>query len=322
MTRSAGVVLGIPIMILIGSAGLVVARPARPQAPQPTPPAGRVLVHATVDQADGKPASGLTRDTFDVLVDGQPRPVESFSTDDAPVSVVLLLDVTASMRMGDLASGITIQRAVDQWFPFSLKPDDRARIGTIAKHLFLSDRFTVARHELNQAGFAARTPPAADKLGPSPIWDAVDAAVAALEWEDDQRAILLFTDGRSTGNRVSLSEAAAHAMIAGVSVHVIAERDAAASITQVDGTEVSVAPGVGLRSLADHTGGAYISDRPFPWSDPGPLFARVLDSLHHAYTIGFTPAALDGQVHTLEIKAKTAGLTVRARRSFLAEYVK
>jgi VWFA-related protein len=318
MMRPWRLVLVVAAMVL--GAELVVARPAEPQWGRPVPSTGRILVQATVDQADGKPALGLTRDNFEVLVDGEPRPIESLSSADGPVSVVLLLDVTASMRMGNLSSGITLQRAVDQWFPFSLKPGDRARIGTIAKHLFLSDRFTSVRHEINQAGFAARTPPPADKIGPSPIWDAVDAATSALEWEDGQRAILLFTDGRSTGNRVSLREATTHATIAGASVHVIAERDAPASIYQVDGTEVAVAPGAGLRTLADRTGGTYISDRPFPWSDPGPLFARVLESLHHAYTIGFAPAALDGKVHTVEIKVNTPGLTVRARKSFLADY--
>jgi VWFA-related protein len=295
--------------------GMAVPGPAGLQTP---PPTGRVVVQVEVDQADGKPASGLTRDDFEILVDGQPQPIAFFSAYETPVSVVLLLDESASMRMGDLASGIVIQRTLDQWFPFSLKPADRARVGTIAKHLFLSDRFTSDRHELVQAGFAARTRPPADKLGPSPIWDAVDAAVTALEAEGGHRAIVLFTDGRSTGNGVSLGNAGAHAMRAGASVHVIAEHAAPLTIIQADGTEAVVAPDTGLRWLADRTGGGYVSDRPFPWSDPGPIVAHLLDSLHHAYTIGFVPSARDGQVHGLEIKATRGGLAVRARKSFLA----
>lgn len=332
MTRAGVVLAGASLVMGVGFQGVLCrglktpasispATPAsiRPTTPASTRTAGLVLVQVEVDQADGKPVTGLAREDFELFVDGQPRPIESFSTDAAPVSVVLLLDESASMRMGDLASSIAIQRTLDQWFPLSLKPADRARIGTIAKHLLLSDRFTTDRHELVDAGFAARSTAAADKLGPSPIWDAVDAAVTALEAEDHQRAIVLFTDGRSTGNRAGLADAGAHAMAAAASVHVIAEHDSPVPIVQVDGTEVSVAPGTGLRWLADRTGGAYFSDRPFPWSDPGPLVARILDSLHHAGTLGFAPVALDGKVHALEIKVKTPGLIARARKSFLAE---
>lgn len=288
------------------------------QAARPAPVPGRVLVYVQVDQADGKPASGLTRNDFDVLVDGQPQPIESFTADETPISVVLLLDESASMRMGDLASGIVIQRTLDQWFPFSLKPADRARVGAIARQVYLSDRFTTNRHELVDAAFDARTRPPADKLGPSPIWDAVDAAVTALEAEAGHRAILLFTDGRATGNRTSLADTGAHAMRSGTSVHVIAEHDTPLTIIQADGTEAIIAPGTGLRWLAEHTGGAFVSDRPFPWSDPGPIVARMLEGLHHTWAIGFVPPVRDGLVHGLDVKARAAGLTARARKSFLA----
>jgi Ca-activated chloride channel family protein len=296
---------------------------AGPVAGRQTPPAAprsdRVLVRVEVDGADGAPASGLTQDDFDLRVDGRPQPIAFFSAYEAPLSVILLIDESASMRMGDLASGVVIQRMLDQWFPSSLKPADRARVGTIARRLYLSDRFSTDRRETVRAGFDARTPPSpADKLGPSPIWDAVDAAVSALEFETGLRAVLLLTDGRSTGNRVGLNDATAHAMRAEVAVHVIAEHDAPLTIVQADGSEAVIAPGAGLLALADHTGGGYLSDRPFPWSDPGPLVARLLDSLHHACTIGFDPPVQDGQMHTLEVRARRSGLVVRARKSFVA----
>jgi hypothetical protein len=34
--------------------------------------------------------------------------------------------------------------------------------------------------------------------------------------------------------------------------------------------------------------------------------------------IGFAPAALDGKVHKLDVKVNRPGMTVRARKSYLA----
>jgi hypothetical protein len=251
-------------------------------------------------------------------LDGEAQTITTVSPTNEPVSVVLLVDVSTSMSMGDVASGVVLQRSLEQWFPLGLKPGDRARIGSIAKRLVLSERFTSDRRELARAGYAARMVPASERAGPSPVWDAVDAAVNALEWEGAPRAILLITDGRSTGNRISLREAGQHAMASAVEVHVIAERDVAVAITQQDGNQAHVTPGVGLRWLADTTGGSYVSDTRFPWSDPGPLISQALNRVHNAYTIAFVPTSPDDKVHNVGIKVRPPGVNVRARKQLLA----
>jgi len=47
-------------------------------------------------------------------------------------------------------------------------------------------------------------------------------------------------------------------------------------------------------------------------------FAHVADELHRQYALGFTPMTLDGKMHTLEVRVAGAGMTARARRSYLA----
>ena len=44
----------------------------------------------------------------------------------------------------------------------------------------------------------------------------------------------------------------------------------------------------------------------------------MVDQLHHQYALGFTPAVLDGKMHALEVRLTGAGMTVRARKSYLA----
>jgi len=310
------VILFIALSAFIAGTTAMLAGVAARQVPATV--SSSVSVRAIVERPDGTFVTGLTRDDFDVLVDGQPQVVASVSEVDGPVSVLVLIDASASMNLGDVASHLVLSRAMEQWLPFSLKPGDRARIGNISRRGWLSERFTSDKQELVRFGFAARTVAPADRMGPSPIWDAIDGAVSALEWEGGARSILIVTDGRATGNRVSLKEAGAHAMASAVEVHVIAERDTPIAIQQLDGSLTHVLPGAGLRWLAEQTGGSYASDKRFPWSDPGPLFAQAIRRLHHAYTVGFIPSTPDGGVHAIEIKAKSPGLTVRARKQFIA----
>ena len=68
--------------------------------------------------------------------------------------------------------------------------------------------------------------------------------------------------------------------------------------------------------LADESGGRYFLLEPAV--DLGTLFARIADELHHQYWMGFVPAKLDEKVHALDVKVTHAGLTVRARKSYVA----
>ena len=70
------------------------------------------------------------------------------------------------------------------------------------------------------------------------------------------------------------------------------------------------------RRLADETGGGYFQLR--RTDDPGPTFSPVAQELHSQYTLGFTPSVLDGKEHKLAVRMKQAGMTGRARRSYVA----
>jgi hypothetical protein len=40
--------------------------------------------------------------------------------------------------------------------------------------------------------------------------------------------------------------------------------------------------------------------------------------LHSQYVLGFSPQALDGKVHKLEIRVKKSGMNARARKTYVA----
>jgi Ca-activated chloride channel family protein len=75
-------------------------------------------------------------------------------------------------------------------------------------------------------------------------------------------------------------------------------------------------PDRSLRRLAEETGGGYFELE--KTTDLAPTFTRVAQELHSQYVLGFTPTLLDGKVHRLTVRAKKPGMTVRARRSYLA----
>src|SRR5215471_2158340 len=57
-----------------------------------------VLVPVTVTDRNGRFITGLDRSRFQILEDGVPQAISSFTTEELPVSIGLVLDVSGSMK--------------------------------------------------------------------------------------------------------------------------------------------------------------------------------------------------------------------------------
>jgi len=53
-------------------------------------------------------------------------------------------------------------------------------------------------------------------------------------------------------------------------------------------------------------------------ADLAATFARVVEELHHQYTVGFVPHVLDGKQHRVSLRAKDPELRVRTRKTYVA----
>ena len=75
--------------------------------------------------------------------------------------------------------------------------------------------------------------------------------------------------------------------------------------------------GKATTSLLNIIRGDLLKDGPTPlWNA---VNVGITALLHHQYAIGFTPPALDGKMHALEVRVSGGdGLTARARKSYLA----
>jgi VWFA-related protein len=274
-----------------------------------------VLLDVAVEDSDAQLVTTLTRDDFEIVTEGASRPIESFDADRArPLSLVLLFDVSASMET--MSKWKVVRDGVEKWFVDRLSPRDRVHVGSFAKQTLIGPPLSGNPKAVFSAVGKALDPREADTLGPSPIWDAIDLAVATLARTEGRRAVLLITDGRATGNRLSPEDAAARAAAEGVAVSVVGE-DWEMTIRQDGNTGVRVRPGIALERIATVTGGLYLPDRSNP-SAPGPIFERLLADLRGRYTLGFTPPARDGKLHQVDVHVRRPGLKLRVRRLYAA----
>jgi len=308
-------------------------------------PSGLVRVDAMVENSIGQFAPGLTRDDFEIAVDGQPRPVEWLSSDPSPLALAVLVDISGSQSPGDQNRATVYapnminpggrvfgpSPSIQQFNLYGIQGWDRVRAGAIGARLSLSSRFADNSGDLQREWSLVFNQAPARWYEGSAIWDAVAGASTVFTNVTGRPAIILVTDGEASGNLVSSRDAADRAALAGVSVSVVAEEavlgfgpDAARKYGPgVDLVSRGIDPTKNLKMLAEATGGLYALDEqnrrsPFSARTPAPFVAHAIDALHHAYTLGFRPSAVDDTVHSLTVRVRKPGLVAHARQTFRA----
>jgi Ca-activated chloride channel family protein len=260
-----------------------------------------VPIYATVVDSTGRLVPDLQREDFTILDNGKPADVTLFSNESQPFTAVVMLDTSASMT----ANLKLLNRAAEQ-FLLRLLPVDRAQVGAFNDKIQLSGTFTNDRDELIAS---------LDDLyfgNPTRLNDAIAASLDALQGIEGRRVILVFTDGEDTASRTSFRDVQERARDEEVMVYAIGLESEYFNGVRL----VRSRPSRDLRRIAEDTGGGYFELQ--RTADLAPTFTRVAQELRSQYLLGLTPAALDGKVHRLELKVGRAGLSVRARRSYLA----
>jgi VWFA-related protein len=303
-----------------------------------------VAVYATVTGADGRLAPGLTRDAFSILDNGRRQNLTLFSSDLQPITVVMLLDRSGSMRR----NFSLVQQAAEA-FVEVMRPDDKARIGSFSNGIQVDPRdFTSDQSELQAI---LRTELQAE--GPTPLWNAVNVGITALLHQQGRRVVLVFTDGMdspmsSSQSNSSLKDVMKRAEEEDVMVYAIGLAPSAGGggYGRHGGggyprgghggggfggfgrggfgggrgprppAPSADHPDEGLAKIAAVTGGGYFELT--STSDLAATFSRVADELHRQYALGFTPDKLDGKMHTIEVHVSGEGMMARARKSYLA----
>ena len=260
-----------------------------------------VPVVTTVTDAQGRLVPGLEREEFAILDNGKPQEVSFFQNDTQPFTVVVMMDYSASMT----ANLDRLQAAAEQ-FILRMLPADKGQVGAFSDKIQFSGTFTNNRDNLI---FALKD---LQFGNPTRLYDAINESLAMVQHEEGRRVVLAFTDGDDTASRVGMGDVLDRARDEETMIYAIGMESEFFNGQR----RVRTRPDRGLRRLADETGGGYFelvkSD------DLGPTFSRVAQELHSQYTLGFTPAALDGREHKLVVRMKQPGMNARARKTYIA----
>ena len=301
-----------------------------------------VALYATVTNAAGRLVTDLERDRFDIFDNGKKQELTLFANEIQPITIVMLLDRSGSMR-----ENFELVEQAGEAFVAAMLPADKARIGSFSNRIqvdpqeFTSDHgelLSILQRELQEEG-------------PTPLWNAVNVGITALLHQEGRRVILVFTDGvdmpmNFKNNNSSLKSVMKRAEEENVMIYAIGLAGDQGPHPTGGGRPPGGFPGgggfpgmggrhggyggggfgrptmdgpdPGLKELAAATGGGYFELT--GTANLAPTFKRVADELHHQYALGFTPPVLDGKMHDLAVKIRDAGeAVVRARKRYLAE---
>jgi Ca-activated chloride channel family protein len=296
MRRAVG-----PVGVMVGLLG--VCAPAASGQDQQAPifrgGTQTVALYATVTDQFGRLVPDLEQKDFDIYDNGKLQTMTLFKSDVQPVTVLLTLDTSGSMTMN-----LELLKDAAEAFVIRLLPADKARITNFDDKIITSPVFTADRdeliryiHEDIQYGNGTR------------LWDAVDDSMSKLAAVDGRRVVLLFTDGNDEGSRSStLDTVTRRAESEDFMIYSIGLESHVLGIT--------THPDKGIQRLAEATGGGYT--KLTRADDLNTTFTAIADELHRQYVLGFTPAALDGKLHQVEVRVRRPGMAARARKSYLA----
>ena len=307
-------------------------------------PVTRIVERVSVVDHALHPVAGLRSADFVMMYAEQPCAVDAVSNAPEPLTIAMILDTTTSTQFVSVApNGVMSsknERANPKFYRASfvakLAPGDRAAVSGLTGAEGL--KFTSNRDLLNNAIDRTLHPQDAEKSGPSPIWDALWHAATKLSAEPGHRAIVIATDGQSTGNKVRYADALRQVLLADASVTVINE-GLDAKVSQMPTRPQSGAPPsrgapppvdpqtqianihpmAKLTQLATDTGGAVFNDRADRLKLNGKEFdfamilEQIVRELQHTYRVECAVAA-DGQFQAMSIGVTQGDLTVRARR--------
>ena len=285
-----------------------------------------VAVYATVTDSQGRLAPDLTRDSFEVYDNGVRQELTVFSNDLQPITAIMLLDRSGSMKPN---FGLEVRAA--ETFVRGMLVEDRLRIGNFGKDIVIEpDDFTSDREALLKVLHGDL-----QSDGPTPLWNAIDRAIDKLLLEKGRRVVVAMSDGVDepidfSGHAKSMKDVMKKAedfdiMIYAVGVEGLAPMQQQSAMPGLGGpgsmpqrrNQPSMQkPDEGMAKIAAATGGGY-----FELTSPGDVlgkFDRVIDELHHQYALGFVPQKTDGKLHELTVKVNRTGYAVRARKHYLA----
>lgn len=297
-----------------------------------------VVVPVTVTDRSGRFVTGLTADQFEIRDSGERRAVVQFSTERVPVSLGILLDISASMATDVKARALDEARWADtgralELLVDRLDPRDEVFFAPFSDKVGLAVPWTRDHQQVTRAFKTIRPG------GYTALFDAVRLIAPVFEKAAHARqALLVISDGRDslvprlTSRIVPSSTPLSRAQQ--VQLEILQRqqvlRDAAIGAAQAavkksgaalytigmgTGTEASV-DRQNLETLTGDSGG-YVEAISHS-SEILAAVSRMFDELQSQYVLAFEPAHADGRYHEIEVTHTNRDFLVRGRTGYQA----
>ena len=267
-----------------------------------------VRIAAVVRDSKGRFVQDLTKRDFEVLDNGQTRPISDLQNDLAGVSVAVLFDVSGSME-GHMPYAREAATHLLSWLNGY---NDEAAVFTFDTHLDERAPFTTGLHTLPDS-LTSVVP-----FGATSLHDAIAETARRLSKRaGKRRAVVVLTDGNDNASRLSPSEVSGIASEIDVPVYLFGIVPSIDNPTSDFATNSIAQASLGgpLSDLATWTGG-----HTFVASTPGQRSAaarQIVDELRHQYLIAFEASGNPGW-HPLVVRANKKDLVVRTRSGYIA----
>ena len=258
--------------------------------------ADAVLV-PTIVRADGEFVRGLKRQDFEVFEDGVRQPLGSVISEEAPLDLVLAVDISGSMEdaLPDVKEAVRTLLS-------RLRPGDAATILG-----FNDNTFLVTERETDAAA-RERAVALLTSWGGTSLYDATVRALELVSREWGRKGVVIFSDGDDQNSLTGRDTALARVQASDAMVYTVGF-GAGGTVPQLRAS---------LEGYARATGGRAF----FPRSraDLDRAFDEVVTELANQYVLSYSPLRSndDGTWRSIDVQVRKGKYEVRARQGYRA----
>ncbi len=247
-----------------------------------------VLVPVAVTDASNRYVLGLEKENFRVFEDGAEQTITHFSSEDAPLSVGLILDIS-----GSIGGKLTTERQAIREFLKTLNSADEAFLVECSDKAELAVPFTTHTGEIDNKLDAATTG------GLTALLDAVHLGLREMKnAANPRKALLIISDGGDNNSRYTgteIQDLVREADIQIFAMGVFEPFTFGLSAAEATGPRV-------LSEITEQTGGRALAAKNS--SDLPSIAARIGLELRNQYVLAYSPKnhARDGKYRKVEVK--------------------
>jgi VWFA-related protein len=265
----------------------------------PDPPVIRPQIELTIRDL-ARQYLDVTPGDFSVFEDGVEQTIEGFEEALTPISVMLVLDESGSMRKDAAA-------VADAARTFARQMPGKDRVGV----MLFADKPSLAQDLSTIREFVLRAIDKYQTGGGTALYDALSDSLEKLKKATGRTAIVVLTDGRDEDNPGKGPG----------SVHTLDDVLETLKETGTTVYAIGLGPNVDRATLeriaAASSGDAYFAE---DVSNLGENYRRILENLRRRYVISYTSTnrAHDGRWRVVEIRPKRPGIAIESEGGYRA----